>query len=713
MRATRLGTALAIALVAGGAVLGALAPLAAPAGQGVLALHAPAAHAADTTTGLTTSPSQTTGSSGSGSGSGSDNGSLNSWFAPVDSIFSWIFAKVASLFAWLLGVAAILLDYVVYYTIVQMGGFVRSVSGVGVAWGILRDIGNIALIFGFLISGIMVILDTSQYGFGSKMLPMLLVAAVFLNFSLLIGEVIVDTGNFFAIEIYAQINNGQVPTPSSMTGGLGLSAVSNEGISNRIMGVLGLQAIYQNGVSTNGTLQGNNKLKNSAITSFMMMLLFIIASFVFFSLAFVLLARFVALVLILVASPIGFAGLAIPGLSGLAKRWWHMLVNQTITAPVLLLLLYVALAVITDVNFLASAGGVKGAGGNAPASVWDQSAGLTNFMGIVLVFVIAMALLLAVVIAAKQIGAFGANVAVKFGGRISGYNLAARTLAAVPGFAGRHTIGHAAYTGGRLWMKTPLSRVPVLGIGVKNALDKGAKASFEARPAGGSVKAFGQEIVNVGKPQKGGYQKSREDTVKAHQKHAEAIPGRAQTPLEREKLADAEKIRISARNQEHQTYLAQDQAETRYRKLRAEVETLTARRDANPERWAADSRNARLLEEAQHNLEQSRITWEQAQVEATRAKQEHAEAQKSEKAVADQVSAAVGLSQKIVQESYANSMRITPSGREAKAKIKAELRKTKSQKDSERLRKVVEDALTREEGGGGGGDNTAEGGENA
>ena len=51
-------------------------------------------------------------------------------------------------------------------------------------------------------------------------------------------------------------------------------------------------------------------------------------------------------------APIGFAGLAIPMLSKYAGQWWSSLFEQTITAPVLLLMLYIALAVITDVHFL-------------------------------------------------------------------------------------------------------------------------------------------------------------------------------------------------------------------------------------------------------------------------------------------------------------------------------------------------------------------------
>jgi len=55
------------------------------------------------------------------------------------------------LFAWLLGAAAITLDNAMYYTVVHMGSYINGLSAVGVAWRILRDIGNIILIFGFII----------------------------------------------------------------------------------------------------------------------------------------------------------------------------------------------------------------------------------------------------------------------------------------------------------------------------------------------------------------------------------------------------------------------------------------------------------------------------------------------------------------------------------------------------------------------------------
>ena len=136
-----------------------------------------------------------------------------------------VMAYIVQLFAWLLGVAITTLDYAVLFTVVKMGDYVNNLSAVGITWQIMRDIGNIFIIFGFLAIGICVILDVKWYGGGFKMLPMLLVAAIFLNFSLFISQAVVDTGNLFATQFYTQINGGQ-PTGAKLSAGV-LTGINN------------------------------------------------------------------------------------------------------------------------------------------------------------------------------------------------------------------------------------------------------------------------------------------------------------------------------------------------------------------------------------------------------------------------------------------------------------------------------------------------------
>ncbi len=405
-------------------------------------------------------------------------------FSGFGTVMTWI----ASLFAWLVGTAALTLDYAVYYTVVTMGNYVSHLTAVGVVWRIMRDLGNIFLIFGFLFAGIMTILNVDFYGFGKKMLPMLIVAAIFLNFSLFISEAVIDVGNLFATQFYTQINGGSLPTPTSLVN----TTASTEGISNAIMSQLGLSTLYP--TNNPAAFTGDH----AWLIGFLSIILFLVTAFVMFSLAFILIARFVTLIFLIMISPVAFAGYAIPALSGKSKEWWSMLFKQTITAPVLLLLLYVALAVITDAHFLT--------GFNTSSGGWlgfvDEN-NLSGFASILLSFLVAMGLLLYITIKAKDLGAMGADWAMKEGGRASfgavslagratfgmGGNLLAskrmKSWAEKRGGVGGAALKLAVLGGKGLQSSTyDFRNAPGVATGLKSAgVDAGKGATFTAKQA--------------------------------------------------------------------------------------------------------------------------------------------------------------------------------------------------------------------------------------
>lgn len=407
-----------------------------------------------------------------------------------------IMAWIASLFAWLVTVAMIVLNYAVHYTVVTMGDYVNKLSAVGVTWRIMRDFGNIALIFGFLAAGIMTILNAEYFGWGKNMLPRLLIAAVLLNFSLFFAEAIVDTGNLFATQFYAQINGGTLPTGAML---------NSEGVSGKIMQQLGLQSIYNVTPSEQAALYKNNPM----FVGFMSIILFIVLAFVLFSLAFILIARFVILLFLIIVAPIGFAGLAIPKLAGRAKQWWDTLLEQTITAPVLLLLLYVALAVITDEKFLSL-------GGGKPPNwlgLFGNSADIGGYASALISFLVAMGLLLAVVIASKKLSAFGGEWATGAAGKLS---------FGVTAWAGRSSAGWLSARAAEGWRRSRWSRAPVLGRAVSGTLERGAKASFDVRGIKhfGGLKAVG---VDAGTAQKGGYREWEKERIKQREEYAKTL----------------------------------------------------------------------------------------------------------------------------------------------------------------------------------------------
>ena len=413
-----------------------------------------------------------------------------------DSIFGDLMVRIVSLFAWLAGAAMVTLNYATYYTVISMGAYVKGLSAVGVTWTVLRDLGNIMLIFGFLAVGITTIIGVEWYGGGKKMLPMMLVAAVFLNFSLFISEAVIDTGNLFATQFYTQINGGSLPTESTLL---------NQGISSTIMNKLGLQTIYgdaQDPTKAGGIFKG----QSSWIIGFMSIILFIVLAFVLFTLAFVLVARFVVLIFLIILAPIGFAGLAVPMLKKRADQWWDKLFEQTVTAPILFLLLYIALRVITEM----------GRYGASPD--WTGYVGTYNIPGLasaLLTFMVTMGLLLLVVIQAKNLSAAGASGATKLAGKLS--------FGAV-GWAGSRTIGRGAYYAGRGLRQSKLFNKfdAVTGRAVSRTLDRTATGSFDVRGTG-ALKNMPGGGIDAGEVAKDGFVGARKRNIEDHENAVKAI----------------------------------------------------------------------------------------------------------------------------------------------------------------------------------------------
>jgi len=637
-----------------------------------------------------------------------------------------IMTEIASLFAWLLGVAMIVLDATVYYTVVKMGSILSQANGIGaipLVWRIMRDFGNIALIFGFLAIGLETILGVDFYGGGTKLLPTLVIVAVLLNFSLFLASAVVDVSNLFATEFYSQINNGAIPAPPSFDNFS--TAVHEEGVSNAIMSQLGMQTLYGAAMNAGTSQTGSSPStifsgSNSFFIGFLSSVLFIVAAFVMFSLSIILVTRFVVLILLLVVSPIGVASFAIPQLKSLGKKWRDTLLEQSMTAPVLILLLYVALRVITDVHFLST----FVAGGNsatAASNLWtgfvnagSSGSNLTGFAGVLLSFIVAMGLLLAVTMAAKSMSAAGAGFATKVGGKLSGLTLAA----AAPGYLGRNTAGRFSQRLGERWSKSKYARIPGLGSRVSSVLDKGAKASYDVRPAKDSKFLSGAGI-NLGKKQKGGFAAEEKAAIEKHEKYAKTLkmtkPEEARKKelevaqkSEQEEQGKAEK-RAREVEQEHKDQL-RDLYVRQQVDLKPATDEIAARRAelAAAERTGvrADIDGAQLA--LNNSLRARDVARDEQRKEEEALKREHSDALNSlrneadvHKAVATHRGIEAESMGKKPQEQYADNISdksIWPLGgwqkRNMKAaeNIKKEAKKKKSDKEIEALRKAMEKA---------------------
>lgn len=347
----------------------------------------------------------------------------------LEKAFVSVMTTIMTLCAWLLGVAMVMLDNAVLYTVVNMGSYIKGLSAIGVTWEILRNIGNIALIFGFLAIGIATILNANWYG-GKQMIPRLIMGAILLNFSLFMAEAVIDVGNFLATNVYTQINGGvpagvklSATAPASADASIvgrttaavvsAASSVNNEAISSKIMNQLGLQRIYGDALNKNKELLTQN---NIPLVAALGILLFIILAFVMFFLSFILITRFIYLIYAIIIAPVGVVGFVIPQFKGVGEDWLKNLITQSMTAPVMFLLLYVALRIITDASFLGFGappdylGFIQDAKGNY---------NLSGFANILISFFVAIGALLGVIYGTNKFGAFGGKWATKAAGAFS------------------------------------------------------------------------------------------------------------------------------------------------------------------------------------------------------------------------------------------------------------------------------------------------------
>ena len=332
---------------------------------------------------------------------------LGAFFAPLR-VFAWGFTDAVgntvlagiSLFiltfaSTLLGIFGTFFNWVVIRTVFQFGVYFGTTDGMLLAWGVMRDIANIGLLFGFIFMGVMLILNVSG-GHGGGMdakraIPRLILFAVLLNFSLFASQGIIDVANALGSQFAGLAG---LECTEDLTG----KECANRGISGRVMQMAGITSVWNAGLLTD----------QSGVTLLALALFVSITAMVLLAAAIMLIVRVVILTLLMVTSPIGFAGMVIPGLGGLAKQWWHALISQAFFAPVMLLLMFISLKLADSMNENGSS--IVQALGGLGTDI-EGNIGGAGDLEILVVFAVVIGLMLASLMAASKMGAMGAKFA--------------------------------------------------------------------------------------------------------------------------------------------------------------------------------------------------------------------------------------------------------------------------------------------------------------
>ncbi|TSD05717.1 MAG: hypothetical protein Greene07147_422 [Parcubacteria group bacterium Greene0714_7] len=259
--------------------------------------------------------------------------------ASIIRVFTSMLLKLAEVILYFVG---LFLNFFVEQLVVNMGGFVTSSDAVGIqiAWRIMRDLANLAIIGGLIATAIGTILHLATIN-AQKLLVRLIIAALLVNFSFFFAGAIIDSSNFLATSIYrATIQTERCAEACTIVDRFERVIQSPhknlaEYLQGRVEGLRGGEQDSQ----WMGVLQ-----------DILSVVLIAVTIFVFLSAASLLLGRFVALILILITSPIGIAGMAIPQISKYAKEWWEALFSQAFFAPVYFLLVGFSLTILDNSN---------------------------------------------------------------------------------------------------------------------------------------------------------------------------------------------------------------------------------------------------------------------------------------------------------------------------------------------------------------------------
>ena len=434
-----------------------------------------------------------------------------------DISFASFASFVLSLIGFFLWIAGLVLDTSIDFFVLQMGTVVNSgfsgvatgnaaaAGGVGTAinaiWTITRDIVNLTFIFGLIYVGIKTILDAQDTN-TKKLLTSIIIGALLVNFSLFFSKAIIDVSNLAATEIYNSMTFSQ-----RCTGNGNNANCSDLSLSTTVMAYMGVYDLAVVSDPNAKTVVNNNPGSRNAVFVIAGSVFILIAAFVFAAGAALIAIRFVILVILMALSPIAFAASVLPGISGWAKTWWETLLKQAFFAPAYFFMLYLTLTFSQ---------GFAGSTGNMSALFGGTSFG-EDGVNALLFFLVLTIMMIASLVIAKQMGAYGAATATSMSKRLAGgltFGMAARV--------GRNTIGSSLY---RLKESEKLKEAEkkggLRGFAARNALrvsNYGAGASFDTRRVAG----FGKN-TGLGEGKKGGYTQDRKDLIKQETSTAKTL----------------------------------------------------------------------------------------------------------------------------------------------------------------------------------------------
>lgn len=250
--------------------------------------------------------------------------------AAADAAGKTIESGVSNIIFWMAYWLAKLGNYLLHQVAFMVGlllGARKFVTNplVQTGWPFVQGIANIGFILALLFIALTVALRLENFN-AKKLLPRLLIAALLINFSLLIGGIMIDSSRL----LMAIMSNTM---GSTSVENLPVKILNRSNIFGQAFNLL-TPALNPEVKSPELSLNTDNTLDIVIATVFIWGLLA-----AFFTLMIGLFMRYIILIILLIVSPIAYLSFAFPGAEGLAKRWWSEFIKYVFYGPIVLFML--------------------------------------------------------------------------------------------------------------------------------------------------------------------------------------------------------------------------------------------------------------------------------------------------------------------------------------------------------------------------------------
>jgi hypothetical protein len=386
------------------------------------------------------------------------------------------------------------------------GSEIKALTGINIAWKVVRDLLNIAFIFLLVYEGIKMIIGQSNKDGVKEFISMIVLASLLVNFSLFFTKVLIDASNIVTIGVYDSIidKKAKEVVPGS---GLGSAPEGRyvSGLAVPFMTALGLQTIYD----ANG-LQGDSQSKT--IIFLMGSVLFVIVAFAFFAVAIMFIIRYITLILLLMLSPIAYMGMALPQLKKYSSDWWASLNGQLLFAPIYMIMTMIVITLITSPGFV-----TKGSFTSLTTTTIAES------IGLLLNFAVIIGLAIASLVISKSTSTQGSKFIGQATGKLTAF--AGGAVMGTTAWAGRRTVGAAASRLAEQKQFQDWAGRSALGERALKMARGTAAGSFDVRASRAGQKTTDTLGVDFGKAQQGGFDKTLADKTARKEKFGQSLRG--------------------------------------------------------------------------------------------------------------------------------------------------------------------------------------------